>query len=87
MVLTDCQSFSSHLPLDKKRWTLLVIIKLLKIRCFRHLDIIIITNLTAKAARVLTKGLPFLSSRILLENYRQKVFTLFIKVLLAFKVL
>ena len=64
-----------------------MIIKLLRICYFRHLDIIIITNLTAEAAGVLTKRLPFLSRKILLENYRQKVFALFIRVLLAFKAL
>ena len=58
---------------------LLVIIKLLITYCFRHLDVIIIINLIAKAAGVLTKGLPFLSGRILLENYRQRVFALSIR--------
>ena len=47
-----------------------MIIKLSKTRCFRHLDVVIITNLTAKAARILTKGLPFLSYRTLSKNYR-----------------
>ena len=64
-----------------------MIIKLLRIHYFRHLDIVIIINLTAKAAGVLIKGLPFLSCKILLKNYRQKVFTLSVRVSLAFKVL
>ena len=64
-----------------------MIVKLLRTRCFRHLDVVIITNFIAKAAGVLIKGLPFLSGRTLLENYRQKVFALSIRVLSVFKVL
>jgi hypothetical protein len=64
-----------------------MIIKLLKIHCFRHLDVVIIINLTAEAAGVLTKGLSFLSYSTLLKNYRQEVFILSVRVLLAFKVL
>ena len=47
----------------------MTIVKLLKIRYFRHLDIIITINFTIKAAKILTKGLPFLSSKTLSKNY------------------
>jgi len=49
-------------------------------RYLRYLDIIIIINFTAKAAKVLTKGLPFLSGRTVLKYYGYSIFVLFLRV-------
>jgi len=55
-------------------------VKFLRTRCLKHLDVIIIINLTTEAAGVLTKGLSFLSGRTVLEYHGHSVFALSLRV-------
>ena len=59
---------------------ILTVTRLVPLHYLRYLNIIIIINLTAKVAGVLTKGLPFLSGRIVLKYHRHSIFALSLRV-------